>query len=66
MHRGSSWWSVTTRASPSSPNRLSADDTIDNMPTCAVFTARFDITDWDRLDWGSGQDAEFDYPRKPT
>jgi phosphohistidine phosphatase len=47
-------------------NRLSADDTIDNMPTCAVFTARFEITAWDRLDWGCGQDAEFDYPRKPT
>jgi phosphohistidine phosphatase len=47
-------------------NRLSADDTIDNMPTCAVFTARFEITSWDRLDWGCGQDAEFDYPRKAT
>ena len=47
-------------------NRLSADDTIDNMPTCAVFTARFEIAAWDRLDWGRGQDAEFDYPRKPT
>jgi phosphohistidine phosphatase len=46
-------------------NRLSAGDTIDNMPTCAVFTASFGITGWDRLDWGRGADAEFDYPRKP-
>jgi phosphohistidine phosphatase len=45
-------------------NRLSADETIDNMPTCAVFTARFDIGDWKRLDWGQGEDVEFDYPRK--
>ena len=47
-------------------NRLSAEDTIDNMPTCAVFTARFDIAGWEALDWGHGEDAEFDYPRKPA
>ena len=47
-------------------NRLSADDTIDNMPTCAVFTARFEIAGWDHLDWGQGKDAEFDYPRRVT
>ena len=47
-------------------NRLSGDETIDNMPTCAVFTARFEIASWDRLDWGQGKDVEFDYPRKPT
>lgn len=45
-------------------NRLSAGDTIDNMPTCAVFTARFAIAGWGRLDWGQGEDADFDYPRK--
>jgi phosphohistidine phosphatase len=44
-------------------NRLSAGDRIDNMPTCAVFTACYAIADWSRLDWGSGQTAEFDYPR---
>lgn len=47
-------------------NRLSADDTIDNMPTCAVFTARFDLSDWRTLDWGQGEEPLFDYPRKPT
>jgi phosphohistidine phosphatase len=47
-------------------NRLSGGETIDNMPTCAVFTARFDIAAWDRLDWGQGEDSEFDYPRRPA
>ncbi len=46
-------------------NRLSADETIDNMPTCAVFAAKFKLADWRSLDWGHGQEAEFDYPRKP-
>ncbi len=44
-------------------NRLSAGDRIDNMPTCAVFTALFDVESWDALDWHTGQDAEFDYPK---
>jgi phosphohistidine phosphatase len=44
-------------------NRLSAGEQIDNMPTCAVFTAVFDIDDWGALDWGQGREAEFDYPR---
>jgi phosphohistidine phosphatase len=44
-------------------NRLSAGDRIDNMPTSAVFTATFAIDDWSELDWGSGRDAQFDYPK---
>ena len=44
-------------------NRLSAGDRIDNMPTSAVFTATFAIADWSELDWGNGQDAQFDYPK---
>ena len=44
-------------------NRLSAGDHIDNLPTCGVFTALYDLADWSRLDWGSGQEAEFDYPK---
>ena len=44
-------------------NRLSAGDQIDNMPTCAVFTALFAVDDWRDLDWESGQEAEFDYPK---
>lgn len=44
-------------------NRLSASDQIDNLPTCGIFTALFDIRDWSAIDWGSGKDAEFDYPK---
>jgi phosphohistidine phosphatase len=44
-------------------NRLSAGDRIDNMPTSAAFTATFAIHDWSELDWASGQDAQFDYPK---
>jgi phosphohistidine phosphatase len=44
-------------------NRLSAGEQIDNMPTCAVFTACFKLLDWSQLDWGTGLEAEFDYPR---
>jgi phosphohistidine phosphatase len=45
-------------------NRLSAGDQIDNLPTCGVFTATFDVKHWDELGWGRGEDAEFDYPKK--
>ena len=44
-------------------NRLSAGEHIDNMPTCAVFTACFRLDDWSALEWESGLEAEFDYPR---
>jgi len=44
-------------------NRLSAGEQIDNMPTCAVFTASFDLDDWSELDWGQGHEEDFDYPR---
>ena len=44
-------------------NRLSAGDQIDNLPTCGVFTATFDIPAWSELDWGGGNEAEFDYPK---
>jgi phosphohistidine phosphatase len=47
-------------------NRLSAEETIDNMPTCALFTARLDIASWEQIDWGLCEEAEFDYPRKPA
>lgn len=44
-------------------NRLSGGDRIDNLPTCGIFTAVFELADWAGLDWGSGRDAEFDYPK---
>jgi hypothetical protein len=31
-----------------------------------VFTATFAIQDWSDLDWGSGQGAQFDYPKNLT
>jgi phosphohistidine phosphatase len=44
-------------------NRLSAGDHIDTLPTSGVFTARFAVDDWSQLEWESGLEAEFDYPR---
>jgi len=44
-------------------NRLSVGDQIDNLPTCGVFTATFDISSWDALEWATGEDAQFDYPK---
>jgi phosphohistidine phosphatase len=44
-------------------NRLSAGERIDNLPTCGVFTALFEVDDWSELDWGSGREVDFDYPR---
>jgi phosphohistidine phosphatase len=44
-------------------DRLSADREIDNMPTCAIYTLEFEIEDWSELDWNSGVNAEFDYPK---
>jgi phosphohistidine phosphatase len=45
-------------------DQISHERSIDNMPTCAMYSVQFDINDWSELDWGSGLDAEFDYPRK--
>ena len=44
--------------------QVSRERSIDNMPTCAMYTVQFDIQDWSELQWGTGMDAEFDYPRK--
>jgi hypothetical protein len=44
-------------------NLLSAGERIDNLPTCGVFTAQFEIDDWSQLTHASGVEAEFDYPR---
>jgi phosphohistidine phosphatase len=43
-------------------NRLSADRSLDGMPTCAAYTLRFDIDSWARLDWAEGFDGELIYP----
>jgi phosphohistidine phosphatase len=45
-------------------DRVSAERSIDNMPTCAVYTLLFEIKDWSELEWSSGLDAELDYPKR--
>jgi phosphohistidine phosphatase len=45
-------------------DQLSAERSLDNMPTCAAYTLEFEITDWKELDWGTGMNAEFDYPSR--
>jgi phosphohistidine phosphatase len=44
-------------------NRLSADERIDNLPTCGVYTATFDVDGWAEIDWGRAIEPEFDYPK---
>lgn len=44
-------------------NRLSAGEKIDTMPTCAFFSACFPVATWAELEWATGLEAEFDYPR---
>ncbi len=44
-------------------DRVSAEREVDNMPTCAIYTLEFDIEDWSELEWDSGVNAEFDYPK---
>lgn len=43
---------------------LSAERSIDNMPTCAVYTLEFAIENWSELELAQGVNAEFDYPKK--
>ena len=45
-------------------DQLSRERSIDNMPTCAMYTVQFNISDWCELEWSTGEEAEFDYPRK--
>jgi phosphohistidine phosphatase len=45
-------------------DRLSAERSLDNMPTCAVYTLEFDIGGWADLEWSSGVNADLDYPKR--
>ena len=47
-------------------NQLSAGEQIDNMPTCAIYTLQFAIAAWSELEWSSGIDADFDYPKRSS
>ena len=43
-------------------DRLSAERSLDNMPTCSLYTLEFDIQNWGEISWGSGANAELIYP----
>ena len=45
-------------------DKLSAERSLDNMPTCAVYSLEFAIGHWRELEWSSGVNADFDYPNK--
>lgn len=45
-------------------DRISSERSLDNMPTCAVYTLQFAIKEWSELSWDSGVEAEFDYPKR--
>ena len=42
---------------------LSSERSVDNLPTCAVYTLEFDIKDWSALELSSGINADFDSPK---
>jgi phosphohistidine phosphatase len=45
-------------------DRISSERSIDNLPTCAVYTLQVDIKEWRELAWDSGVDADLDYPKR--
>jgi phosphohistidine phosphatase len=45
-------------------DELSSERSIDNLPTCAVYTLEFDIKNWSELEPALGVNVEFDYPKK--
>jgi phosphohistidine phosphatase len=45
-------------------DQISDERSMENMPTGAIYTLEFDISNWNELAWGSGINAEFDYPKK--
>lgn len=45
-------------------DKLSGERSVDNMPTCAVYSLQFDVTGWDEIVWATGVNADFDYPKK--
>jgi phosphohistidine phosphatase len=45
-------------------DRVSSERGVDNLPTCATYTLEFEIESWAELDWGTGINAELDYPKR--
>ena len=44
-------------------NRL-ANESIDNIPTCGVFSCSFEVDSWQQVEFGKGKTLFFDYPKK--
>jgi phosphohistidine phosphatase len=42
--------------------RIALNPSVDNLPTCACYTLRFDIEHWHELTWGLGQNGELEMP----
>jgi phosphohistidine phosphatase len=47
-------------------DRISAERSVDNLPTCAVYTLQFAIAAWSELEWSSGVEADLDYPKRSS
>ena len=45
-------------------DQLASERSMVNMPTGGVFTLEFDIARWSELAFGTGVNADFDYPTK--
>lgn len=45
-------------------DEISGERSVDNLPTCSVYSLEFDVARWSELEWASGVEAEFDYPRR--
>jgi len=43
---------------------LFCDKKIDNLPTTGIFSTELDISNWGKLQYSSGNNCEFDYPKK--
>jgi phosphohistidine phosphatase len=47
-------------------DRISSERSVDNLPTCAVYSLQFAIAAWSELQWDSGVDAELAYPKRSS
>jgi phosphohistidine phosphatase len=45
-------------------DRISSERSVDNLPTCAVYSLQFEVAAWSELQWDSGVDADLDYPKR--
>lgn len=45
-------------------DQLAQERCVEAMPTCAIFTAKFSLNDWNELLPATGVDADLDYPHR--